>query len=64
MSEQDALEKLKWYRKKAMESPLGSKERFTWIGIVRDVEALIKRMTPTAIGVNEDSFDLNWDFQG
>lgn len=49
MSEQDAVEKLKWYRKQAMESPLNSPQRITWIGICRDVEDLIKRMTATGM---------------
>ena len=60
MSEQDALAKLRWYRIRAMESPLDSQERITWIGIVRDVEALIKRMT-TVPAVAIDNFELSWD---
>lgn len=45
MSYNDALAKLKWYQKCAMESPLESPERITWIEILRELEDFIRRMT-------------------
>ena len=61
MSVLDAIEKLRWYRKRAMESPLDSQQRLTWISICRDVEDLIKRMTTvTAVAICEDFEDIPW----
>lgn len=61
MSEQDAVEKLKWYRKQAMESPLNSPQRITWIGICRDVEDLIRRMTTVvAVAIVDDFDEIGW----
>ena len=61
MSVLDAIEKLRWYRKQAMESPLDSQQRLTWISICRDVEDLIKRMTPIAVGaICKDFDDIPW----
>ena len=64
MSEQDAVEKLKWYRKQAMESPLNSPQRITWIEICRDIEALIKRMTTVSAAAIVNDFELDWNFTG
>lgn len=54
MSYNDAMAKLKWYQKCAMESPLESPERITWIEILREVEGLIRRMTTAATVVSQE----------
>lgn len=54
MSYNDAMAKLKWYQKCAMESPLESPERMTWVEILRELEAFIRRMTTAATVVNSE----------
>lgn len=54
MSEADVFAKLRWYQLRAMESPLGSAERVTWIEIAREIEAFIRRMTTAATVVNQE----------
>jgi hypothetical protein len=55
MSYEDAFARLRWIHKQAMESPIDSPQRRTWIEIARDIEALIRRMTMAATTVTQDN---------